>query len=420
MTPDGEPPYALSAPPAPETSALSGSVTTDVALVGAGFSGLITALDLLQRGLGVVLIEAGEIGHGGSGRNHGQCIPVFRYLDPERIPAAGFALLRDAGRLVFEHIAALGIDCEAVQNGTISAAHNRLGLERARAEHAKYQGFGKAGRFLGPADVADLTGAQGYLGGWVHTEGGHLNPLAYVRGLARAAIDSGGEIYTETPLIGLARGPDVWHIQTPRGEVTARKVGLTVNAYGTRAIPRRLRHSIFPLRSYAVASAPLTADQRRSVMPSGMNFGDTRRDPIFFRVDAAGRIITGGLVELRRGRHPVPTRRAISRRLGRLYPALSQLGWEYHWTGTIGVRLDQRPAIIDLEDGLWGLTGYSGRGVPTSAALGRAFAATLADPAQGARLWPAERPATIAAGRALGFLVQTGRGPINRLRDRLL
>ena len=420
MIRNGEPPYALSAPPAPATPALEGSVTTDVALVGAGFSGLIAALDLLRRGLGVVLIEAGEIGQGGSGRNHGQCIPVFRYLDPDRIPAEGFKLLRDAGRLVFEQIAALGIDCEAVQNGTISAAHNRSGLERARAEHAKYQRFGKTGPFLGPADVTELTGAQGYLGGWVHREGGHLNPLAYVRGLARAALDAGARIHTATPLTGLARGPGVWHLQTPRGEVRARKVGLTVNAYGTRAIPRRLRHSIFPLQSYAIASAPLTADQRRSVLPSGMNFGDTRRDPMFFRVDAAGRIITGGLVELRRGRDPVPTGRAISRRISDLYPMLSELAWEHHWTGTIGVTLDQRPAIVDLEDGLWGLTGYSGRGVPTSAVLGRAFAATLADPAEGARLWPAERPATIAAGRALGFVVQSGRGPINRLRDRLL
>ena len=229
----------------------------------------------------------------------------------------------------------------------------------------------------------------------------------------------GAEIHTASPLIGLTRRSGVWHIRTPHGEVRARKVGLTVNAYGTRAIPGRLRHGIFPVRSYAVASAPLTADQRRSVMPSGMNFGDTRRDPMFFRVDAAGRIITGGLVELRRGRYPVPTGRAISRRLGSLYPMLPQIGWEHYWTGTIGVALDQRPAIVDLEDGLWGLIGYSGRGVPTSAALGRAFAATLADTAEGARLWPAERPATIAAGRALGFAVQSVRGPINRLRDRL-
>lgn len=419
MTLNGEPPYSLSAPAAPETSPLNGSVTTDVALVGAGFSGLISALELLRRGLGVVLIEAGEIGQGGSGRNHGQCIPVFRYLDPDRLPAAGFKLLRDSGRLVFEQISALRIDCEAVQNGSISAAHNRLGVERARAQYAIYRSFGKTGSFLGPEEVAELTGTQAYVGGWVHNEGGHLNPLAYGRGLARAALGAGAGVYTETPLTGLAREAGHWHIRTPRGEIKARTVGLTVNAYGTAAIPPRLLHSIVPIQAYAVASAPLPTDLRRLVLPGGMNFGDTRRDPMFFRVDASGRIITGGLVELRRGRHLAATVRALSRRVGSLYPMLRELDWEHHWTGTLGVTPDQRPAIVNLDDGLWGLTGYSGRGVPTSAALGRAFAATLVDRKEGASLWPAERLSAIAAGRALGWIVQSGRGPLNRLRDRL-
>ena len=419
MTPETEPPYALSAPPAPGTPALAASVTADVALVGAGFSGLVAALDLAGRGLDVALIEAGEIGEGGSGRNHGQCIPVFRYLDPERLPPAGFALLRDAGHLVFEQIAALGIDCEAVQRGTIAAAHNAAGMNRARAEHAKYHSLGKARRFLGPEDVAALTGAEGYLGGWVHSEGGHLNPLAYARGLARAARKAGVRIYTATPLTGLAQRSGLWHVRTPGGEVRAARVGLAVNAYGTAAIPRRLRNGVLPLKSYALASAPLTAAQRRSVLPSGMTFGDTRRDPMFLRIDAAGRIITGGLVELRRGRDPVSTRKAISRRLRESFPALSELDWTHYWTGTIGVAPNQRPAIVDLDDGVWGLIGYSGRGVPTSAALGRAFAATLVDAAQGAKLWPAERPATIWGRRALGFIVQSGRGPVNRMRDRL-
>lgn len=413
-----EPPYMLSAPPAPDTRILGDAVKADVALVGAGFSGLTAALELTRRGLSVALIEAGEIGGGGSGRNHGQCIPVFGYLDRDLLPPAGFELLRNAGQLVFEDIAAMEIECEGVQKGTMSAAHDAAGLEIARAVHAKYHALGKADAFLSADRVRELSGTRGYLGGWVHNDGGHVNPLAYARGLARAAIGAGVGIYTQSPLMGLSQSDGVWCIRTPSGEVRAKRVGLTVNAYGTSTIPAVMHQSIFPMQSYAVASAPLLAEQRAVVMPSDMNFGDTRRDPMFFRVDAQGRIITGGLVELRRGRNSQHTFAEMTRRLHAQYPVLADLQWDCHWQGTLGVSLRQRPAIINLDDGLWGLCGYSGRGLPASAALGRAFGATLANPADGASLWPSEPPSKVLCGSLLGLLIQNGRGPVNKLVDR--
>lgn len=415
-----EPPYALSAPPPPATAPLEGSLSVDVALVGAGFSGTIAALQLCRRGLSVALIEAGEIGQGGSGRNHGQCIPVFGYLDEDTLPPEGFALLRDAGQLVFEQIAELGIACEPVQKGWLNAAHSPAGLRRARASHAKYAALGKAGRFLGPDEVAALSGIPGYLGGWLHRDGGHLNPLAYVRGLAGAAQAAGARIHTQTPLQHLGRSASgAWVLRTPRGEITARKVGLTTNAYGTGAVPVRMNRSLVPMTSYAVASAPLSPEQKRAVLPARVNFSDTRRDPMFFRIDTHGRIITGGLVELKRGRFTAPTCAEAEARLARLYPVLEGLGWRHHWTGTVGISARQRPAIFELDEGVWGLLGYSGRGLPTSAVLGRAFAASLADPAEGARLWPHDPPARIPAGRLIGLTVQSLRGPLNKLRDRI-
>lgn len=415
-----EPPYALSAPPAPETPPLEGSMAVDVALVGGGFSGTIAALQLARKGLSVALIEAGEIGQGGSGRNHGQCIPVFGYLDSGSLPAEGFALLRDAGQMVFEQIAELGIDCEAEQKGWLNAAHDEAGLIRARAAHAKYAALGKAGDFLGPDEVTALSGIKGYLGGWVHRDGGHLNPLAYVRGLAGAAQAAGVRVCTHTPLLGLLRNAaGAWVLRTPRGEIIARRVGLTTNAYGADAVPARMRRSLVPMTSYAIASEPLNPEQRRAVLPSGMNFSDTRRDPMFFRVDAAGRIITGGLVELKRGRMTDPTFAEVGARLMSRYPALEGLGWRHHWTGTVGISARQRPAIFELNEGLWGLLGYCGRGVPTSAALGRAFASTLACPSDGARLWPHDAPARIPARRLIGLGVQSLRGPFNKTRDKM-
>ena len=205
----------------------------------------------------------------------------------------------------------------------------------------------------------------------------------------------------------------------PDGEIAARKVGLTVNAYADAAIPARLRQSLVPMRSYALASAPLGPQQRAVVLPGGVNFSDTKRDPMFFRIDGSARVITGGLVELRRGRATAPTVDQAGRRLARLYPALDGLEFSHHWSGKVGISAKQRPAIFELDQNLWALAGYSGRGVPTTAALGRALAATLVDRAEGARLWPHDPPARIPGAALIGFGVQSLRGPLNKMRDRL-
>ncbi len=414
-----EPPYAASAPPAPETPPLHGAARVDFLLVGAGYGGLLTALSLAGRGASVMVIEARELGHGGSGRNHGQCIPIYRYLDPDRLPKAGFELLRDSGAMVFDTIRRFGIDCEPVQNGTLTAAHDRKGLETTRAVHARYARWGKSGAYLSREEVAEWTGTDRYLGGWIHRDGGHLNPLAYARGLARAAMGLGVRVHTGTPMTGMRRQDGRWLVRTPGGEISAGAVGLTTDIYATGSVPARLRHSVFPLTSYAIASRPLTPAEQRAVLPRGTNCSDTRHDPMFFRIDAAGRIITGGLVELRRGRDPDHTARVMTRRLSGLYPVLEGLTWDHLWTGQVSMALDQTPSIQRLDEGLWGLTGWSGRGVPTSAALSEAFARTLVDPAEGAGYWPASNPPPVLARRMLGLLVQTFRGPVNKMKDRL-
>lgn len=414
-----DPPYALTAPPAPDCPPLHGVCQVDHLLVGAGYGGLLAAIALAERGARVAVIEAQALGHGGSGRNHGQCIPVYRYLDPDRLPARGFDLLLNSGAQVFETIRRFGIDCEAVQNGTLTAAHNPRTLEMTRAAHARYARWGKADGWLDRDGVADWAGTADYPGGWVHKDGGHLNPLAYVRGLARAAQSLGVQVYAHTPMTGLRSQNGRWLVTTPGGQISARSVGLTTDIYATAAVPAALRNSVFPLTAYGLASRPLTAGERRHVLPRGTNFGETRHDPMFFRIDTAGRIIGGGLVELRRGRDPGLTAARLTARLAARWPVLQGLGWDHLWTGRISMAMDQTPSIQRLGDGLWGLTGWSGRGVPTSAALAQGLAATMVDPAEGAQIWPATNPPAILARQALGLMVQTFRGPLNKLRDRI-
>jgi glycine/D-amino acid oxidase-like deaminating enzyme len=414
-----EPPYALTAVPAPPTPRLEGAREADFILVGAGYGGLITAIDLAERGARVLVLEAREVGAGGSGRNHGQCIPIFRYLDPAVLPAKGTELLVNAGALVFDTIRRHGMQCEAVQNGTLTGAYNARTLASTRATQAKYAGFGKTDRYLAADEVAALTGTGLFRGGWVHKDGGHVNPLGYARELARVAMSLGVAVFTGSPMIGLARKAGCWQVRTPEGEARAKVVGLTTDAYSTAAVPEDVTRGFFPMTSYAIASRPLTPEQRRCVMPSGMNYGDTHRDPMFFRIDASGRIITGGLQEPGRGTRFDYTAAFMTRRVGRIYPVLADLAWDYMWTGTISMGLDQTPSIQRLDDGLWALSGWSGRGVPTSAALSRCFSRTLEDPKVGLEYWPQRTPPRVVARALLGRTVQLCRGPFNRLRDRL-
>ena len=420
MTPySSEPPYALTAVAAPATGRLAGTREVDMLLVGGGYGGLLTAIELAESGARVAVIEARGIGAGGSGRNHGQCIPVFRYLDPAILPKNGVGLLAEAGARVFDRIARHGLHCEAVQKGTLSAAYNDRTLTATRAAQAKYAGYGKTERYLDAGEIAELTGTHAFLGGWVHREGGHVNPLGYARELARLALSLGVEVFTDSPMTAFSRRDGRWCIRTPEGEIRAKAVGLTTDAYSTAAIPGAVTQSFFPLTSYAVASRPLTAAERASVMPSGMNFGDTHHDPMFFRIDTAGRIITGGLQEPGRGSCFDYTAALMNRRLARIWPALAGLDWEFMWTGIISMALDQTPSIQRLDEGLWALSGWSGRGVPTSAALSFAFARTLEDPAAGLDWWPQRQPPRVVAGALLGRMVQLCRGPFNQLRDRI-
>ncbi|MFD2174743.1 NAD(P)/FAD-dependent oxidoreductase [Rhodobacter lacus] len=414
-----EPPYERTAVAAPPTEALSGAVQVDFALVGAGYGGLLTAIELAQKGANVAVVEAHEVGCGGSGRNHGQCIPIYGYVEAPWVPSKGRDLLVNSSAQVFEMVRRYKMNCEAVQNGLVTAAYNARTLATTKAAQARYARYGKSDAYYSAAELAELTGiASGFLGGWVHKDGGHLNPLGYTRELARVAISLGVRVFTQSPVTSLARKNGAWDLKTPGGEIRARRVGLTTDAYSEQGVPGRVRRGFFPLECYGLASRPLTEAERRAVMPGGMNFGDTHRDPMFFRIDCSGRLITGGLVEPKRGRDFAYTSAFMTRRLAQLWPELAGLSWEHMWSGTISMALDQTPTIRDLGEGLWALSGWSGRGVPTSAALSVAFARTLEDAATGLDYWPHRHPPKVFGGAILGQIVQLCRGPFNQTRDR--
>jgi glycine/D-amino acid oxidase-like deaminating enzyme len=368
--------WAATAPPPPETAALAGEASADICVIGAGYTGLSAALAASEAGAKVIVIEAASIGWGASGRNNGQVIPTLSRMDPDEIAAYGGAqgedfvgLIRDSASLVFDLIRRHGMEAEAVQNGWIQPAHRESRMAVAERRVAAWGRRGAPVALLDRAAMARLTGTDHWHGGWTNHSGGRINPLGYARGLARAAIAAGSVIFTHTPAEAIARDGARWVVTTPGGRVVADRVIIATNAYSTDLWPG-FREEVIPVRSYQMATAPLTDNVRKSILPEGHALSDTRGDLYFFRFDANGRLITGGALALgldweRR------IRERIGARVAAVYPQVGVPQFDYVWWGYIGATADKAPHVHELAPGVTGWNGCNGRGVALATAIGR-------------------------------------------------
>jgi glycine/D-amino acid oxidase-like deaminating enzyme len=372
---------ASSAEPAPITPPLVGDQTADVAVIGGGFTGLSTALHLAERGTRVVLLEAVEIGFGASGRNGGQVIPGLK-LDPDQLiatygPELGermAALAGGAADFVFDLVRRHAIRCEARQKGWMSAAHTD---EALKLTHERARQWAARGADVAPLDargIADLLGTDrgGYKGGWVDRRAGAVQPLAYARGLARAAIAAGAVLHGQSPALALERRNGAWHITTPQGTLRADRVVIGTNGYTDDLWPG-LKRTVIPVRSYIVATAPLSDNLRKSILPQGHCVSDSRQLLFYWRLDAAGRLVMGGRGPLR-DRTRLPDYEPVRRAIRRLYPAVGEPEWQYHWNGRVAVTFDGLPHLHEPAPGLAVALGYNGRGVAMASRLGNLLA----------------------------------------------
>jgi len=365
-------------------SLLASGERADVVIVGGGIMGLSTALHAARLGLSVQVLEAGEIGQGASGLNGGQVIPGLKY-DPEWLlehfgSERGEALVNFAASTadaVFDLIRDEKLAVPFVRNGWIQAAHTELALKAAANRDRQWQARGADVRLLSAAEIASMTGARGYLGGWLDRRAGVIDPLAYTSELARVVAAAGVRIAERSKVVRLANAAGVWRISTENGpELQARAVVLATNAYTDGLIPG-LAETIVPLHSFQIATAPLASELAARILPEGQAVSDSRRILVYYRKSADGRLVLGG-----RGRMALPTSAGdwahLERALLRLYPLLSGIAIEKRWFGRVAMTPDHLPHVHEPEKGLVAVVGCQGRGVGLMTALGGRIATYLA------------------------------------------
>lgn len=389
--------WHATAGPAIETPVLSGDVTTEVLVIGGGFNGLTAALRLAQQGADALLVEAGEIAEGASGRNAGMVNPG-QFLGPAEIAKVlgqeyGEVFLRelgDAPTLVAQLIETHGIKCHADFRPVIRAAHDDKSAAMLTEQTHLWADRGQPVEMVGGADLRSLTGSHRWEAAMLDRRGFTIQPLAYARGLARAVIAAGGRLHQGVRVTGLSQEAGMWVAQTRSGPtIRARNVILSTNAY-TGTLHPAFSETLVTSGAYGVATRPLDERALAMVLPQGHSLYDTHRIPLFFRYDPAGRLMIGSL-----GFLPDSVRKpeAWARKaLKRLWPDLPDPGWSHVWQGTLGLTSHHMPRLISPEDGLIGTIGCNGRGIAPNSYFG-AMLADIVLKRPGPRPLPVEKSA---------------------------
>ncbi len=374
--------WELTAPEPPETPPLSGEARADVAIVGAGYTGLSAALHLAEAGAQVIVLEAAEIGFGGAGRNVG-LVNAGMWVMPDALPGVlgethGERLLHTLGNApaeVFALIDRHAIACEAMHNGTLHCAVGASGLAELQDRASQWQKRGAPVHLLTAEEAAARIGSNAYTGALLDLRAGTVQPLAYARGLAHAATRSGARICTRSAVTGIEDTGGEWLLRTATGAVRAPRVLLATDAYTTH-VRTELRTEQVHLPYFNIATEPLSESLARSILPNREGAWDTREVLSSFRFDAANRLVFGSVGALR-GPGRAIHRNWAHRALRALFPQLGEIRFQAEWYGKIGMTADNLPRFHRLGRGMIAFSGYNGRGIAPGTVFGRLAAEHL-------------------------------------------
>jgi gamma-glutamylputrescine oxidase len=398
--------YAATAHEAPAHPALVGEASCDVCVVGAGIAGCATALELAERGYRVVLLEAERVGWGASGRSGGQAI--FGYgTSPSSLAAqVGLETARrlwdvsiEALDWVRDRVARHGIECD-LNWGHLHVAtrpRQRGELLALQQELADLYGY-RSPRFMERSDVEAVLATRRYCAGLYDPCSGHLHPLNYTLGLARAAVAAGAVIHEGSAVTRIVPG-DPLRLITPRGTVTARHAVLTRGGYvaGLRTPADR---RVMPVGTYVVATEPLGAERITGLIRDNVAVADVNFVLDYFRRSADHRLLFGGRVSYS-GIDTRDTGRATAARMRRVFPQLASVRLDYVWGGYVDISMNRAPDFGRIGSNLYYLQGFSGHGIAMAGMAGRLAAEAIAGQAARFDLFGRLRHRPFPGGRLL-------------------
>lgn len=371
--------WAATTAPRRATSAITGPLCVDVAVVGGGFTGLSAALHLAEAGGNVALFEASEIAHRASGRNGGQVVPGFKPTPAALIKRFGAETATRMMRFgyhsadeLFELVERYKIECSPTREGWIQGAFSEASARYLQARAQAINNHGGDARYLDRDAMAAATGSTFWPAGLLERRAGAVHPLAYARGLADAALACGAAIHEHshvsaiTPVAGGVELAVNGHI------VRAKQVILATDAYTDRLWPA-VAQSYVTVSSAQIATDPLPAALRERIMSHGAGVSETRKITYYCRIDPDGRFVIGGRGHSADTLDPA-TRAQLQAAAIERFPDLAGVAWAHGWACRVGMTIDDLPRLHQLADGVWTAYGYCGRGVAMGTSLGRVLA----------------------------------------------
>lgn len=401
--------YAASAHAMPDYPELAADLVADVCVIGGGFTGINTAIELAQRGLSVIVLEGRRIGWGASGRNGGQLIRGIghdvsgfaRYVGEDGVrylQGAGIESVEVVGQRIREH----AIDCD-LRWGFCELANTPAQFAAFQAEQDGLEALGYAHetRLVSAQDMHQVVASTAYAGGLVDMGSGHLHPLNLVLGEARLAESLGVRIFEQSPVLQIIHGSTV-QVRCAAGRVRAGSLVLACNAY-LDDLESRLSGKVLPAGSYIIATEPLAPEAAARLIPHNLALCDQKVGLDYYRLSADRRLLFGGACHYS-GRDPVDIAAYMRPKMLKVFPQLAEVRIDYQWGGKIGITANRFPQVGRLSQypNVFYAQGYSGHGLNVTHWTARLLSEAIhAGQSQGLDIFSAVPLMTFPGGKAL-------------------
>ncbi|MYM64818.1 FAD-binding oxidoreductase [Pseudomaricurvus sp. HS19] len=360
---------------------LTDNIRADVCIIGAGYTGISSALHLAEAGFKVVVLEAARMGFGASGRNGGQLVNSYsRDVDVIEKNYGGetsralSSMIFEGGDIIRERIATYNIDCD-YKPGGIFAAFNKRQIHELEEQAERWRKLGHDGLTLMDSnEIRDQIQTDVYCGGMLDMRGGHIHPLNLLLGEAAAIESLGGTIYEDSKVIRVDR-TDTPVVHTEQGSVTANYVLLAGNAYMGGLIPELAAKSM-PCGTQIITTEPLGEDVARSLIPNQHCVEDCNYKLDYFRITGDNRLLYGGGVTYGGG-DPASIEKFLRKHVETTFPQLKGVRFDYTWGGDFLLTMSRLPQFGRLTNSIYYAQGYSGHGVTTTHLAGRLIAEAI-------------------------------------------